>query len=111
MTVQFSKRAAAEFNEIFKRILEYSRDDREYAEQVSDLANELQKLAANSLIGTPLKGPGMEGKLKWLIGSQNLWVVYFLRPGSTSIVVMQVRGAKMAPLNSEDIEKAFKKRL
>ncbi len=111
MTVRFSKRAAAEFNEIFKRILAYSRDDREYAEQVSDLANELQKLAANSLLGTPLKGLGMEGKLKWLIGSQNQWVVYFLRPGSNSIVVMQVRGAKMAPLTPEDIEKAFKRRL
>ena len=111
MAVQFSKRAATEFNEIFKRILEYARDDREYAEQVSNLANELQSLAANPLLGTPLKGPGMEGNLKWLIGSQNQWVVYFLRPGPGAIVIMLVRGTKMAPLSPEEVEKAFKRRL
>jgi plasmid stabilization system protein ParE len=111
MAVQFSKRAAVEFDEIFKRILEFSRDDREYAEQVSSLANELQKLAANPLLGTPLRGAGMEDKFKWLIGSQNQWIIYFLRPNPDSIVIMRVRGAKMAPLTSKEIEKAFKRRL
>jgi hypothetical protein len=53
----------------------------------------------------------MDDKFKWLIGSQNQWIIYFLRPLSDSIVIMQVRGAKMAPLTPKEIEKAFKRRL